>query len=68
MTKRERALVNAALKWCAADHTPTVHPNDDNYGDGDLRDLMIVACFDLMAERDRPAEHYFQPPPKGPRA
>lgn len=62
MTKKERALINAALKWCAADHTPTVHPNHDNYGEGRLHEAMVSACFEVMGERGKKCEHYFKPP------
>ena len=59
MTKRERALINAALKWCAAEHAPR-EKHQDNPADGALRDAMIAATFEVMHERERRMEHYFR--------
>ncbi len=64
MTRRERALIRAALVWCAADLTPTVRSSDDNYGEGGLYDAMQRAALDVMSERDHGLEHYFKAPSK----
>jgi len=64
LTRKERTLINAVLKWCAADLTPTTHPYHDNYGEGELYDAMQNAAVDVMAERDHGIEHYFSAPPR----
>ncbi len=64
MTKRERALIKAALTWFSADHTPTTHANHDNYGEGELYEELQNAVMAVMAERDHGIEHYFTPPSK----
>lgn len=58
MTKNERRLINAALRWLAADLTPC-KGNEDNWGEGAPKDELEDAIADVANERGRTLESYF---------
>ncbi len=62
MTKAERACINAALRWLAADLTETTG-NEDNWGEDEIRWEMENAIAAVARERNRDIQSYFDPEP-----
>lgn len=62
MTKAEQKLINKALRWLAADRTPTVSP-EDNFAECGPFDELVDAIEHVCRERGRPLQSYYSPEP-----